>query len=307
MFFPYQNYFATQGSTVNTICDIENQDSYNDLGFATRFNTDSGYVAHNKGWWGTSLLGISEDCYGLAICFVGTENATIRRSLADVIIDPAAGIGGTGSGTRGNWITVIANLYAAYSSVGCGGFWYYFPLYLKAGTAIGLDFQLNVSGVRENYAGMRVYGKPSRPEAVKVGTKCETFGAVTASTSGTAITPGTNAKGSYTASLGTTANALWWWQCSIGYNDSTIGGGSASVHEATFLDVAYSTDGGTTKVIVAQDIMATFTPTEQGGKSSFGSMIPTCQVPAGATIYMRAASTVAPNTTPTVIAYGLGG
>ena len=49
----------------------------------------------------------------------------------------------------------------------------------------------------------KLFGKPTRPELLRVGTKVQTYGAVTASTSGTAITPGTNAMGAYTASLGT--------------------------------------------------------------------------------------------------------
>lgn len=260
--------------------------------------------ANTKGANTSMLTGLAEDCYGMAICFSGNNSsATIKRSLVDILIDPNAGVGGTGS----SWSVIIPNLYSSYASLGCGGYWYYFPIYLKAGTAIGSAHQDLVAGTVAMRVAIRVFGKPTRPDLIRVGTKVEAFGVTLGSTSGTAITPGTNTMGSYTASLGTTVSNLFWWQCGLGYNDTTIGGGSASVSEATLLDVAVSHDGGTNKIIVAENVMTNFSTTEQGGKAAFGSKLPYYDVKGGATVYMRAAATVTPNTTPTVIAYGLGG
>lgn len=275
--------------------------TYSDTGFA--INSPGHASANTKGANTSMLVGIAEDCYGMAICFSGGHaSATIRRQLTDILIDPAAGIGGTGS----SWSVLIPNLYSCSANLGCGGYWYYFPIYLKAGTAIGSAHQDLAASTVALRVGIRIYGKPSRPDLLRVGTKVEAFGVTLASTSGTAITPGTQAMGAYTASLGTTANHLFWWQGGFGYNDTTLGGGT-SVAESTWLDVAVSTDAGTTKQVAARNIIAQFSTTEQGGKTAFGSCLPLHETPAGATVYMRGVCSITPQTTPTVVAYGLGG
>lgn len=257
--------------------------------------------ANTKGANTQMLVGIAEDCYGIAIGFAGGHvAATIHRYLVDLLIDPAAGVGGNGS----SWTVVIANLYAAYASLGPGGYWYYFPLYLKAGTAIGTANQALVAAKAIRVM-VKVFGKPTRPELCRVGSKVQTYGAVTGTTTGTAITPGTAAMGSYTASLGTSSYDQFWWQAGIGFDDTTLGGGT-SISEFYLLDVAASNDGGTTKSLCAENIMANCSTTEQIGKAAFGTKIPYREVPSGATVYMRAAS-IAPQTTPTCVAYGLGG
>jgi hypothetical protein len=269
--------------------------TYSDAGFGV---SSPGHAnANTKGANTAMLSAIQEDCYGILIMFAGgSASATIHRYLVDLLIDPA---GGTA------WTVAIANLYAPYASLGCGGYCYYFPLYLKAGTAIGTANQALVAA-KAIRVGIRCYGKPTRPELLRVGTKVQTYGATTATTTGTGITPGTNAMGAWTASLGTSSYDQFWWQGGIGYNDTTIGGGT-SISEATLLDISASNDAGTTKVICAENIPANFSTTEQGGKAAFGSANPYRDVPSGAAIYMRAAATIAPNTTPTVVAYGLGG
>ena len=273
--------------------------TYSDAGIGVSSPNTS---ANTKGANTQMLVGIAHDCWGIAVGFAGNNaSATIHRSLVDLLIDPAAGIGGNGSA----WSVVAANLYAPYASLGCGGYWYYFPLFLKAGTAIGTANAALVAGKAIRVM-VKVFGEPTRPELCRVGSKIQTFGAVTGSTTGTAITPGTNAMGSATASLGTSSFNQWWWQGAIGYNDTTIGGGT-STSEATLLDVLASNDAGTTKVVCAENILANFSATEQGGKAMFGSRLPVRDVPAGANIYMRGASTIAPNTSPTCIAYGMGG
>jgi hypothetical protein len=274
--------------------------TYSDAGFGV--NSPGHANANTKGANTNMLNGIAEDCYGMAICFTGNNvTGTTKRSLTDILIDPDAGVGNAGS----SWSVLINNLYSAYAALGCGGYWYYFPVYLKAGTAIGSAHQDLVAGTVALRVGIKVFGKPTRPELLRVGTKIETFGAVTGTTTGSSITPGTNAMGAWTGTLGTTSNALFWWQGGLGYNDATIGGGT-NISESTLLDISVSQDAGTTKTIVAENIMANFSATEQGGKAAFGSRLPYYDAPAGSTVYMRAASSIAPNTTPTVVAYGLG-
>jgi hypothetical protein len=274
--------------------------TYSDAGFGV---SSPGHAnANTKGANTQMLVGIAEDCYGILICFAGgTTAATINRFLVDLLIDPAAGVGGAGSA----WTVVINNLYAPYASICCGGYNYYFPLYLKAGTAIGTANQALVAA-RAIRVGIRCYGEPTRPELLRCGTKVQTYGASTGTTTGTTIAPGSIAMGSWSASLGTSSYDQFWWQGGIGYNDTTIGGGT-SISETTFLDISASNDAGTTKVICAENIRANFSTTEQGGKEAFGSRDPYRDVPSGANVYMRGAATITANTTPTCVAYGLGG
>jgi hypothetical protein len=265
--------------------------TYSDAGFGT--NAPGHANANTKGANTAILSAIAEDCYGMAICFAGGATAaTIRRQLTDILIDPA---GGT------SWSVLIANLASCGPSLFSGGYWYYFPIYLKAGTAIGAAHQDLVATTQALRVGIRVYGKPTRPELLRVGSRVETFGAVTATTTGTACTPGTNALGSYSASLGAIDHDMWWWQASgILYNDSNIADSGGVV------DVAFSTDGGTTKILAVEHMSYNHNSSEQYGKASFGAGIPYQKAPSGATVYARAAAGAAPETTPTVVAYGCG-
>jgi hypothetical protein len=263
--------------------------TYSDAGIG--LNSPGHANANTKGANTAMLSAIAEDCYGMAIGFSGgNAAATIRRQLTDILIDPA---GGTA------WTVLIPNLYANSPSLIAGMYWYYFPLYLKAGTAIGSAHQDLVATTQALRVCIRVYGKPTRPELIKCGTFVETFGAVTASTTGTTVTPGTTAMGSYSASLGTTVKDLWWWQAGMGFNDSTL------VDEAYLIDVAAG--DGTNKKLCCENILMVDNNSEQTGKSAMGVRLPWQFIPAGSFVYMRAAGAVAPQGTPTGIAYGMGG
>jgi len=262
--------------------------TYSDAGIGT--NSPGHANANTKGANTAILSAIAEDCYGMAIGFSGGNTAaTVRRNLVDILIDPA---GGT------SWSVLINNLLVNSASLVMGGWWYYFPVYLAAGTAIGSANQSLTASTSALRVFIRVFGKPTRPELVRCGTKIETFGAVTGTTTGTSITPGNAAMGSYTASLGTTANDLWWWQGGIAFNDTTL------ADECELLDVAAG--DATNKKLCAENILYVANNSEQCGKSAIGSRLPVQHVKAGENVYMRAVGTAAAQTTPVCVAYGLG-
>jgi len=248
------------------------------------------------------LNGIAEDCYAIAICFVGsTAAATIRRSLVDILVDPAAGVGNSGS----TWSVLIPNLLVFNPVLNLGGgVWYYFPLYVKAGTAIGAAHQCVTAVAQPLRIAVRLFGKPSHPELCKAGSYVESFGVVLGTTSGTGITPGTGgAMGSYTASLGTSTENLWWWQCGFGYNDVSL-----TSDEILWFDVAAG--DATNKQLCLQNVQwSCFTGTgDQGGMVALGANLPYKNIPSGSDIYMRSISIgVGVSTTPQVCAYGVGG
>jgi hypothetical protein len=251
--------------------------TYTTAAFGTAVAQGAG--AHGKGT-DVELISdtlVTEDCFGIAICIMATNAAAaIRNYLVDIKTDPA---GGT------TYATVINNLIANGSAVTAGGQWYYFPLFIKAGTAIAAATQANVGNGTANSIprlGVRLFGKPIHPELLKYGSFVRTFGADTANSRGTAITPGTSAIGAYTASLGTTADDLWWWQG--GYNVSD-----------------------TNKILCAHHIHWRNTSGELCGGGGMGIVPPYMPMKSGSNVYMRAAFSTTPDGTVTCVAYGLGG
>jgi hypothetical protein len=238
-------------------------------------------------WAGASVV---DDVYGVGITFCGADtSATIIRFLADLMIDPA---GGT------TWTALINNLYVNSPALTGGGYRYYFPILIKAGTSIGMRIQSNVASQTCRVA-VQLYGKPTHPELTKVGSRVETYGAVTSTTSGTAVTPGAGVTGTY-VSVGTTAGECWWWQWGgVGCADTT------QQLNALMGDVACG--DATNKKVCADSITQNNTAAEQSGKEALGLRPPYRVIGAGQTVYVRVSGSVAGDTTTTTTAYAVGG
>ena len=263
--------------------------TYSEAGFGTGMTTGA---ANTKGTAVTLLSGatVTEDVYGIALNFFGgATSAAVRQFLADLLIDEA---GGT------SWSAKIANLIVDAPSLLFMGYSYYFPLYIKAGTSIGMQAQCQAATIALRCA-VKVFGKPSHPHLLRVGTRVETLGADTATSAGVVVTPGTNALGAYTASLGTLANDNWWWQMGYAINDSTIT--SAVYH----LDV--KAGNGTNDKLCIEGILTSGSAVEQMAKTAFGYGLPIRRVAAGSNVYVRAAAMAgAPDSNVSVCAYALG-
>lgn len=264
--------------------------TYSDSGLGTAV-TAHATNANQKGTAVSLIAGASvpDDVFGISICFAGgNSNGSARTFLADLLVDPA---GGT------SWSTIINNLYFQAPSISMNGFWFYFPLYLKNGTSIGCQVQCSVANITTRCA-VRLHCRPSRPDLLKCGSIVETFGATTASSTGTAMTPGTNAQGSYTASLGTTSHDLWWWQAGWGCTDTTM------TLNCLWLDVAVN---ATNKVICAENIPVMTNTNESAGKAAMGSKPPIRFISGGQGVFIRGMSNGTPDSGNSVVAYGLGG
>lgn len=272
--------------------------TYSDTGIGT--NVPGNASVNQKGANTQLLTGLAEDCYGISIHFSGgSTTGTGRTQLTDLIIDPGAGVGGNGS----SWSVLIANLLTggpADGATGSFGHEFYFPLFLKAGTAIGAAHQDGTGSTQALRVAVRAYGKPSRPDLLRVGTKVQTLGATTASTTGTAVTPGTNAMGSYSSSLGTTSFDAWWWQIGVACAFNT------QTNTASMWDAAVN---ATNKIIVAQGIRYNQVGTaEQSSKSAMGCCPPIRNVASGQDVYVRAAGmNGAPIGSMSAVVYAVGG
>lgn len=237
---------------------------------------------------------VTDDVYGISIRFQsGFQSGEARRFMTDIYIDPAGGTSWEASPR-------IANLLTNCVAMTMGGTEYFFPLYIPKGASIGAACQAQLANLSVRVA-VRVYMAPDLPWAQFCGRRVKTFGATTASTTGTAFTPGASgAKGSYSASLGTTADELWWWQMGICFNDASqtavqyscdMAFGDASNKYLAILD-AWHCNIGTVEA-------AAF-------PKCGGSGLPWRRAPSGSLIYVRGACTGTADSNASAVVYGVG-
>lgn len=228
-------------------CDFQRQvdnigSTFTEAGIGTGLT--AGGTNHTKNASITSILSaLPQDCYGLVIGFSGGFSAAAaRRFMTDIYVDPAGG-------TSWNASPLIANLVSNNSSYTMGGTWYYFPIFIKAGSSIGATCQAETASATQRIM-MIAYMQPSHPELVKVGSYVRTTNISTASTVGTTVTPGVSgAMGSYAdASAGNDiTDNRWWWQLGVVINDTTQTAGNY------WFDLAVG--DATNKIMVIQGAM----------------------------------------------------
>lgn len=223
----------------------------------------------------------------------GATATAIKGHLLDIGIDPA---GGT------SYTPIISNLSVgnAPSLAQAGAREFFFPLRIPAGASVAARIRGSAATAGTVRVAVRFYGRPMAPEVLPVGLFTETFGADTANSRGTAITPGNAADGSW-VSLGTTTNRLWWWQ--LGYSISN----TVITAEYTYLELAWG-DGTNYHTIFR--VMHGGTTSETCGLAAQTSLTWHAAynpVPAGAGIYVRARCNNAPDTGYYVNAVGVGG
>lgn len=216
-------------------------------------------------------------------------SASSRQTLVDIGVDEA---GGTSYSVK------IPYLYCTNASpynIGSGGVWFYFPLFIPAGSTIGARMQSVVASATGR-ARVILYGRPVRPETTRFGTFVEAIGVTASSSSGTVMTPGTTAEGAW-VSLGSPTRSVWWWQVGFGQNDSTVG--TAAIH----LDL--SAGDATNKKSLVDDLLICNTTSEQQNNSP---LMAGCTANADSTvnIYGRAQSSAGADTSVSMIAYALG-
>jgi hypothetical protein len=245
--------------------------------------------------WATliSSANITQDVYAIYLCFnSGSSSATIRNTLVNIGVDTA---GGT------NFDIKIPNLMAGYAAplnIGAGGIWYYFPLYIPAGSSVGIQAGSTVATAF--FTAAWVFGKPRRPESIRAGSYVTAFGATTGTTwRGTNVTPGTTADGTLTQIGTATTKSHWWWQAGFSVNDSTM------TAAALTMDVLAGSSTTLNKTLIQDQIWIT-TGAEQ--ISSFPQFPGSYNnVSTGENIYARLQSSTTADTGSNVIVYGLGG
>lgn len=249
------------------------------------------------GTYGQLIAGasVTDDVYGIWVNVHGNNvSAAARDSLVTIGIDPAGGTSYT------DWISDLLVSCASTcggSSTGFtgGGASFYFPVFLKSGASIAAKGSVNNATVGTMRVAVQLFCKPARSDIVQFGSFVQTFGATTASSSGTAITPGTTSEGAWTE-LGTLTKPLRWLEYGFGVNDDTM---SANTYH---VDIGIG-DASNKKVIIQSAYVETNTVELV---TKYEASAP-CVGAVGDKIYGRAQ--VGPNAADTNIslcAYGVG-
>lgn len=261
--------------------------------------------------WGTSItpgnntkgtatgLGVTctKACYGILVGFMNsTSSGNVRNGIADIVMDPA---GGTTYTT-----TLLPNLISGpagfIGGASPGGFWYYFPIYIPADATLACQASVNNATVGTVACAVVAFADPVHPENLLYGHRCEAIGAVTASSQGTSVTPGTTSDGTWTSLGSSTQNNLY-FTAGVTINNGTI----TAMHYTADLSADNDT---TTPHFLARDISVNCTSLEQMSFNALGAGVGHSHEPvvSGTTIYGRMQASGTAVTGITMIAYGVG-
>jgi hypothetical protein len=216
---------------------------------------------------------LTQDAYGILINMnTNFASAASRNSVVRIGIDESGG-------TSPEWrITgLLCGGASAYTRNG-GGVWYYFPLFIPAGSAI---FAAAYGSVATAFrVGCVTMNQPANASMIRKGSFVETLGIGT--TAGTSITVGTTSDGAWT-SLGTTTKRTWWVQPGFQVAVGDTSWGLGAIH----IDVAVG-NGSQYDIIIADQLFCTDSGEYTGNPPMTVGV--EWDIPAGATIYMRAQS-----------------
>jgi hypothetical protein len=216
---------------------------------ATNFGTSVTPGNNTYGSYASVMSGatLTDDCFELWINFnsVGAS-ASARDTICTIGLDAAGGTSFTDFITH--LLCSSAGLYQQ-SAGGGNGVWYRFPIFIKSGTSIGCKASQNNASPAAMRCHIIAFCKPSRPELLRVGSYVDTFGAVTGSSAGTAITPGTTSEGAY-VQMGSNVTKDYFY-VEWGWGDNT----TAQANNVTHIDVAVG-DGTNKRIVVPNGVIA---------------------------------------------------
>jgi hypothetical protein len=221
-----------------------------------------------------SAANVSKDVFGIQIQFNSNAvSAAARDTLVDIGIDAAGG---------SSYTVLIPTLSASSAAPAIGatgaGLSYFFPVYIPAGSTVAARASVNNATVGTLRCGIRIFGAPRDRRNVIVGSKVLAYGITTATSTMTAVTPGTTSEGTWT-SLGTVASGdePFFWQVGTGVNQGTI--------TATAYTGDLGIGDGSNKAVVIEDRVWQGTTTEQWYDNGISNGL--YQAAAGDTVYGR--------------------
>lgn len=222
----------------------------------------------SKGSWAQAIASLALDTFGLLICInSNVASAASRNSVVDI------GIGGSGSE-----IVLIPDLIGGNASgynTG-GGLWYYFPVFIPAGTRIAVRSQGSVATAFQVF--IQALQEPADPAMMKCASFVEALGMTLPQ--GTAVTAGTTSEGSWTL-LGALTKPCWWFQLGVQITSAD------TAHNANCYHLDLASGNGSNFDMILESLLFQTTTGEAGSTSL---IMASCErpVPAGTNIYARA-------------------
>ena len=233
---------------------------------------------------------LTYDCFGIEIII--SSGVTVSESRNHLITIGKDDAGGT---TYVDWLThLLAVGPASYQD---GGIKYFFPMFIPAGATIAAKASVNNATVRTVRVLCKCYGLPRNPETIRYATIFRTFGETTASSSGTAITPGTTSEGAWAQLGSATAENLWWWQIGLGLDNAAV--------TTQLLHLDLGAGDATNKRVIMQDV-AIYISAAESSTTRASTEEASQVIPVGDLIYGRAQGSTTIDTGYSMIAYGVG-
>lgn len=287
LYAPFGQDFQWQWSNVQNTRPVVTATNY---GTAVTVNVNT----TTYGAWSqlASSTDVAYDVYGILINInnVGASNS-IRNALYNIGVDNA---GGTAYDIK---IPQLIGGSASPYYLGSGGLWYYFPLYIPAGSSIAAQAKGTVAATNTGVA-IWLFGLPRRPEAVRAGSWVDAYGIDNTNHRGTTITMGTTADGTLT-SLGTITRSGWWQQAAFTQADSSMT--ASAIH----VDIAVGASTARNKILIENQLYVVTAAEQISSNPNFmGSYN---NAAAGEILYGRAQSGAASDTLPGIACYMLGG
>jgi hypothetical protein len=222
--------------------------------------------------------------YGL---WITIQNIAVSTAAKDALV--TIGLDGV------DWIVDL--LGSCANPLNLGGVLYYFPIIIPPGASLSAKASVNNVTVGTARVILTTAVLPSRAPNAWYGTYVRTYGSTPASSSGTAITPGTTSDGTWT-SLGTVAagDAIRYLEFGFGINNATTA--------AMVYGVDVGVGDGTNFKIASENTMVWTTSAEAVSKPNcVGGW---CDAFPGDGIYGRMQGSGTPDTGISMAAYGVG-
>lgn len=250
-------------------------------------------AVNSLGSWAQLFAPTTQDSFGILINVNSNAASTTSRGTAiDIGWDEA---GGTSYTAR--VLGLLCGGAGTYNAPG-SGVWYYFPIFIPAGSRIAARGNSTVTTAFR--VGAILMQKPANPAMIRKGSFVETLGLTGNFNVGTTIVPGTTAEGAWTL-VGTTSERCWWWQLGFQVSTADTSWNAGVMH--VDVGVGDGTVGGTS--VILQDTPITFTTAEAICSIPITAGVE-WDVPSGSNIYVRAQYSGNLDTY-TCAVYGLGG
>jgi hypothetical protein len=231
----------------------------------------AGATAHTKGDWAQLIASTPYDAYGI---WIGIDGIHVSAGATAYLVD-------IGVGPAGSELVIVPNLDvwgADNTAAGLNPHLFWFPVYIPAGSRIAARSQSVTASktcrVMVMLDGVPWYGLWGLGPVVDYGTNL-------AASSGTSVTPGSGAFGSW-VQLGTTSRDHTFWTVSMDYLTNT----NVSAF-TTLVEVGVGPSGSQRSLGV---LRFRSTTAEQIAGGPFPLFLASLPVPAGTPVWARAAS-----------------